>query len=81
MMINIFFLSFFLSFFSPGVPTCPVLDPPKDGLVSQSGTSIGDTATYSCILGFELVGNNRRTCVEPGQWSGAEPSCRSEHAQ
>ena len=56
---------------------CPRLDDPPDGTVSVTGYSIGDTATYSCDDGFDLVGEAMRTCMDNSQWSGDAPQCIS----
>ena len=59
---------------------CPSLSNPSFGSVIVTGLSIGDTATYSCNAGFELVGIAVRTCELVGAgvaaWSGAAPICR-----
>ena len=33
------------------------------------------TATYSCVNGYELVGEENRTCLVDGTWTGTEPLC------
>ena len=55
---------------------CDPLDDPANGTVVLTGTSMGDTATYSCNNGYELEGNRQRMCQMNRQWSGSEPSCR-----
>ena len=41
---------------------------------SASGNFTGGTvATYSCAGGYELVGEENRTCPVDGTWTGAEP--------
>ena len=35
----------------------------------------GTAATYSCIDGYELVGEENRTCLVDGTWTGTEPLC------
>ena len=45
------------------------------GSVSLSGNSVGSTATYVCVQGYELVGDEVRICQNTGEWSGTEPSC------
>ena len=59
--------------------TCPFLSPPNNGSVSLTGVSIGDTATYTCDPGFNLVGTEVRTCEQIGPglaaWSGSAPIC------
>ena len=57
---------------------CDRLDNPANGTVVLTGTSMGDTATYSCNNGYELEGNRQRMCQMNRQWSGSEPSCRRE---
>ena len=48
--------------------------------MSQTGTQIGDTATYQCNTGFELIGEPTRTCIEinagTAGFDGVEPFCR-----
>jgi CUB/sushi domain-containing protein len=39
----------------------------------------GGVATYSCPRGSELFGNSTRTCLNNGEWSGAEPKCRGTY--
>ena len=58
------------------VVICPVLEDPGNGTVDVSGNRSGDTAVYSCNVGFTLDGENR-TCGDDGQWSGSEPTCVS----
>lgn len=57
---------------------CDRLDNPANGRVVLTGTSLGDTATYSCNDGYERVGDQQRMCQMSRQWSGSEPSCRCE---
>ena len=57
---------------------CVYLESPENGEVTQTGTLVGSVAIYSCFPGFELVGEETRTCQENGQWSGTEPFCRRE---
>lgn len=54
---------------------CDVLDFPENGLVDQQGNEVGSTAIYSCIPGFLLTGDNIRTCLISGEWSGDPPTC------
>ena len=43
---------------------------------STSDSFMGGTvATYSCADGYELVGEERRTCLVDGTWRGDEPQC------
>jgi hypothetical protein len=43
-------------------PLCPDASNPANGVVSQSGNSEGDTATFACNDGYELVGAPVLTC-------------------
>lgn len=54
---------------------CPNLDDIENGNVEFFSTMIGSPATYSCDLGFELIGDETRVCIETAQWSGEEPEC------
>ena len=54
-----------------------------NGIVTFTGNSVGDTATYTCNLGFELIGGATRTCtqvnVNSTTFQPAVPSCRREY--
>ena len=55
---------------------CGTLTHPANGQVSHTvGTTLGQTATYSCNTGYNLMGDNTRTCQATGVWSGSEPTC------
>ena len=54
---------------------CPALSDPENGAVSTTGTGVGDTATYTCISGYELSGSDTRVCGSDGEWSGSAPTC------
>ena len=60
--------------------TCEGLNNPGFGTVTVSGQSVGDTATYDCRTGFDLVGPPTRTCTQTSSgsadWSGEAPICR-----
>ena len=56
---------------------CGHLTDPANGSVTHtSGTTFGQTATYSCNTGYNLVGNRSQTCQATGNWSGSEPTCQ-----
>ena len=56
---------------------CDTLSDPANGQVNQTaGTPFGQTATYSCNTGYNLVGNSTRTCQASGNWSGSAPTCQ-----
>ena len=56
---------------------CGSLTDPANGQVDlTSGTTFGQTATYSCNTGYNLVGDSTRTCQATGEWSGSTPTCQ-----
>ena len=56
---------------------CGNLTDPANGSVNHTaGTSLGQTATYSCNTGYNLVGDSTRTCQATGNWSGSAPTCQ-----
>ena len=58
------------------VVDCGNLTDPANGQVTHTaGTAFGQTATYSCNTGYNLVGSSTRTCQ--GNWSGSVPTCQS----
>ena len=60
------------------VVNCGNLTNPVNGQVTHTaGTTLGQTATYSCNTGYNLVGNSTRTCLATGVWSGNVPTCQS----
>ena len=56
---------------------CGTLTDPDNGQVDHTaGTTFGQTATYSCNTGYNLVGDSSRTCHSKGNWSGSAPTCQ-----
>ena len=56
---------------------CGNLTDPANGQVDlTSGTTFGQTATYSCNTGYNLVGDSTHTCQATGNWSGSAPTCQ-----
>ncbi len=60
----------------------PVIDcgaPPtiSDGSRTLAGTTLGETATYSCNSGFSISGSAIITCLASGSWE-PEPACTRE---
>ena len=68
---GIFFMSLLIS-----TALCPDLSDPANGMVTVMGTSVGDTASYTCNDGFELIGSMSVTCTNDGTWSDEPPMCR-----
>jgi len=59
---------------SPAID-CGTLTDPANGMVDVSqGTTLNRMANYTCIGGYELIGERTRTC-EAGGWSGDAPTC------
>ena len=59
------------------VVDCGSLTAPANGSVTHtSGTTFGQTATYTCNTGYNLVGDSTRTCQATGEWSGSAPTCQ-----
>ncbi len=66
---------------------CPTLSVPINGSVTYTSTADEDgsyrfnvVATYSCNIGFSLVGDSNRTCTGDGSsttgtFSGMAPNC------
>ncbi|XP_054274318.1 uncharacterized protein LOC128994090 isoform X3 [Macrosteles quadrilineatus] len=55
---------------------CEDLRSPALGSVTLSGRLFNDRATYSCELGYHVVGLRERTCQADGNWSGQPPVCK-----
>ena len=54
----------------PGTPT--------NSQRSLSSTTYNSVVTYTCDVGYTLLGSNSRTCQSDGQWSGSVPQCNRE---
>ena len=60
------------------VVDCGSLEDPDNGQVefSNTSTTFGSTANYTCNLGYRLLDeNSTRTCEASGDWTGDPPSC------
>ncbi|CAI8017312.1 Sushi, von Willebrand factor type A, EGF and pentraxin domain-containing protein 1 [Geodia barretti] len=55
---------------------CPNLTEPGNGGVVLSGVSLGDTATFTCTNGYELVGDSVLYCLSGGTWDNSPPVCQ-----
>ena len=68
---------------SCSVGLCPNPVDILNGGVTFTGNSVGDTATYACNSGFELIGNALATCIQidanSTAFSPAAPVCRREY--
>lgn len=50
-------------------------NPAEGGVMIEGGRRVDSVATYSCTVGFFLVGNRTRMCREDLRWSGEVPTC------
>jgi len=57
---------------------CPPPPPLEHGLLalSNNSTMFGTKTFYSCLPGFDLVGDSYITCNSLGYWEGQVPVCR-----
>ncbi|KAI8482553.1 hypothetical protein Bbelb_397010, partial [Branchiostoma belcheri] len=53
---------------------CPLLAAPDNG-GKTGGNSYQDVVTFSCNLGYDLVGSSSLTCRADATWSGSAPTC------
>lgn len=53
---------------NPGAPT--------NGIKIGTNHSYGASVQLACYSGYTLVGSQKRTCQNTGQWSGTQPSCQ-----
>ena len=74
--------SFFPSMFQ-AIRDCGGLSDPTNGQVTVNPNTLeNSTATYSCDIGYDLVGAETRTCQsKTGMWDGTEPTCQSTYRQ
>lgn len=45
-------------------------------LVNTTSQSVGSLAKFTCAKGRFIVGNDTRTCLTTGLWSGKSPTCK-----
>ena len=60
---------------------CSSPSSPSNGRVTSTGNSVGNTATYTCNTGFELIGYAEATCTlsmdgNSASFMPAQPICR-----
>ena len=69
--------------------TCPALMNPNNGVITftpgadNSNIGLGSVVSYSCNLGYVLVGQTTRVCQSSGTtgvWSGSQPTCEGKLA-
>jgi len=62
------------------IVTCLLLDDQPNGIVNCSPgddnvPSYEDTCSFTCNIGYKLIGSDTRTCQSNGSWSGSDPEC------
>ncbi|XP_076799587.1 uncharacterized protein LOC143444282 [Clavelina lepadiformis] len=58
--------------------TCHTPSAPHRGTINTNGATVlqyGDVINYACDEGYVLIGHERATCRENGQWSSNPPQC------
>ena len=55
--------------------SCTPLDGPDNGVIDCTGSVYGDTCSFTCDDGYELIGSDTRTCQSDGNWNGSEAKC------
>ena len=62
---------------------CPDPAAIDNGMVTYTGNSVGDSATYTCDPGFVMIGNETTTCtqvtVNTASFTPEPPECRGEY--
>jgi len=54
---------------------CGALSSPENGSVSFETTTFASVATYACDEGYVITGNEERSCLSDGAWSGEPAAC------
>jgi len=57
------------------IVTCPALSASVPLYVNAATLTYNSNATYSCAIGYYVIGFDTRTCQADGTWSGSEPTC------
>ena len=70
-------LNLIIPVISCGVPDLSLVN--SSGLTAIYSTlTYGSTVTYSCNMGYNLVGSPSQTCTASGSWSGTPPQCQGQ---
>ena len=70
-------LNLIVSVISCGVPDSLLGN--SSGLTAIYSTlTYGSTVTYSCNVGYNLVGSPSQSCTASGSWSGTPPQCQGQ---
>ena len=56
---------------------CGTLNTTINGhVIDTAGTTFGQTVTYTCNTGYNLMGDSICVCEAEGMWFGNEPTCQ-----
>lgn len=58
---------------------CPTLKAPQYGSIDVRGYIYNSMVEYYCDHGYKLYGDDSRTCLYTGQWSGSIPTCKRKY--
>ena len=47
-----------------------------NGMIVYTNTTFNATVTFTCDIGYRLIGNDTNTCDESGTWNGTIPECQ-----
>ena len=47
-----------------------------NGEVVGDNYDFGESVTYKCNAGYQLIGRPKRTCQNSGSWDGSKPTCQ-----
>ncbi|KAH3836216.1 hypothetical protein DPMN_109587 [Dreissena polymorpha] len=57
------------------IKDCGSVPPPLNGVSTIGPTVFGSTATYSCDVGYDLIGSSVLHCEPNGRWNASVPTC------
>jgi hypothetical protein len=59
--------------------TCPQFNVSEYLVASDGKRLVGEIAKFTCKKGTTLIGNDTRTCLPNGRWSGKYPVCKRKY--
>ena len=59
--------------------SCNDTGSPSNGSRSGDDFTFGNTVSFKCNPGYEIIGSRNRTCTSSGTWSGIQPNCTGKH--
>ena len=60
-----------------GVDCGGLAAPANGGVTTDPSTRFPSVATYTCNVGYDLIGSETRNCQADTVWSGEAPTCQS----